>query len=161
MCEIKTVSIVAVLLLAAAGFYTYKVNSETKVGQNSDIKSDSPCENEYKKYFMNRGECYYLADEEIVGCNCTWLFWRKTMWKVHVVDLGKLFKIWRVVKKLIQNLTRRKKILFKNTLFTKTFSFKIMLFRKFFFFGIVLFKYAGETQILRILRGKMRQNVIF
>ena len=33
---------------------------------------------------------------------------RKTVWKVHVVDLGKFFKILRVVKKLIQNLTRRK-----------------------------------------------------
>ena len=29
MCEIKTVLVVAVLLLAAAGFYTYQVNSET------------------------------------------------------------------------------------------------------------------------------------
>ena len=38
MCEIKTVLIVAVLQLAAAGFYTYHVNSETKVGQHSEIK---------------------------------------------------------------------------------------------------------------------------
>ena len=72
MCEIKTVSIVAVLLLAAAGFYTYQVNP--KVEQDSEIKSESPCENEYKKYCMNGGECYYLADEDIVGCNCTWLY---------------------------------------------------------------------------------------
>ena len=53
------------------------------------------------------------------------------MWRVHVVDLGKLFKIWRVVEKLIQNLTRQKfflfkiwqheKILFKITLFYKNF----------------------------------------
>ena len=72
MCEIKPVSIVAVLLLAAAGFYTYQVNP--KVEQDSEIKSESPCENEYKKYCMNGGECYYLADEDIVGCNCTWLY---------------------------------------------------------------------------------------
>ena len=83
MCEIKTVSIVAVLLLAAAGFYTYQVNP--KVGQDSEIKgespcekeyikSENPCEKEYKKYCMNGGECYYLADEVIVGCNCTWLY---------------------------------------------------------------------------------------
>ena len=58
MCEIKTVSIVAVLLLAAAGFYTYQVKSETKVGHYSEIKSEGPCENEYKKYCMNGGECY-------------------------------------------------------------------------------------------------------
>ena len=31
MCEMKTVLIVAFLLLAAAGFYTYQVKSETKV----------------------------------------------------------------------------------------------------------------------------------
>ena len=72
MCEIKTVSIVAVLLLAAAGFYTYQVNP--KVEQDSEIISESPCEKEYKKYCKNGGECYYLADQDIVGCNCTWLY---------------------------------------------------------------------------------------
>ena len=74
MCEIKTVSIVAVLFLVAAGFYTYQVDSETKVGQHREIKSESPCEKEYKKYRMNGGECYYLVDEDIVACNCTWLY---------------------------------------------------------------------------------------
>ena len=44
------------------------------MGQQSEIKSESLCENEYKKYCMNGGECYYLADEDIVGCNCTWLY---------------------------------------------------------------------------------------
>ena len=67
MCEIKTVLISAVLLIAAAGFYTYQVNSETKKGQQSEIKSESPCENEHKKYCMNGGECYYLVDEDIVA----------------------------------------------------------------------------------------------
>ena len=51
MCEIKTVLIVAVLLLAVAGFYIYQVNP--KVGQHSEIKSERPCEKEYKKYCMN------------------------------------------------------------------------------------------------------------
>ena len=37
------------------------------------------------------------------------VLWRKALWKLHVVDLVKLFKIWRVEKKLIRNLTRRKK----------------------------------------------------
>ena len=46
MCEIKTVLLVAVSLLAAAGFYTYQVNP--KVGQHREIKSESPCEKEYK-----------------------------------------------------------------------------------------------------------------
>ena len=54
MCEIKTVLIVAVLLLAAAGFYTYHVNSEKKVGQHREIKSESPCEKEYKKVLYER-----------------------------------------------------------------------------------------------------------
>ena len=67
MCQIKTVIIVAVLLIAA----------ETKVGQHSEVKSESPYEKEYKKYCMNRGECYYLVDEVIVACNCTWLYRRK------------------------------------------------------------------------------------
>ena len=77
MCEIKTVSIVAVLLLVAAGFYTYQVDSETKVGQHRDIKSETPCEKEYKKHCMNAGEGHYLVDEDIVACNCTWLYGRK------------------------------------------------------------------------------------
>ena len=72
MCEIKTVLFVAVLLLAAAGFYTYQANP--KVGQHSEIKCESLCEKEYKKYFMNGGECYYLVDQDIVACNCTWLY---------------------------------------------------------------------------------------
>ena len=49
MCEIKTVLIIAVLLLAATGFCIYQVKSEKKVGQHSEIKSESPCEKEYKK----------------------------------------------------------------------------------------------------------------
>ena len=60
------------------------------------------------------------------------------------------FKNRRVVKFLIQNLTRcrkvdsksdkMKKFYFKIMLFTKTFSFKIMLFRKNFTFKIMLFR---------------------
>ena len=74
MCEIKTVTIAAALLLAATGFCIYQAISEKKVGQHSEIKSEGPCENEYKKYCMKEGECFYLADEDIVGCNCTWLY---------------------------------------------------------------------------------------
>ena len=74
MCEIKTVSIVAILLLVAADFYTYQVNSDTKVGQHREIKSESPCKKKYKKFCMNGGECYFLVDEDIVACNSTWLY---------------------------------------------------------------------------------------
>ena len=51
--------------------------------------------------------------------------------------------------------------LFKIMLFRKLFFFKIVLLKIFFFFKIVLFKSARKTQNLRILRGQMRQNVIF
>ena len=43
-CVIKTVLLVAALLSAATGFCIYQVNSDKKVGQNSEIKSESPCE---------------------------------------------------------------------------------------------------------------------
>ena len=49
MCEIKTVLIVAALLLATTGFCINQVNSGKKVGHHSEIKSESPCEKEYKK----------------------------------------------------------------------------------------------------------------
>ena len=41
------------------------------MGQYSEIKIQNPSGNEYKKYCLNGGECYYLI-EDIVGCNCTW-----------------------------------------------------------------------------------------
>ena len=74
MREIKTVIIVAALLLAATGLCIYQVKSEMKVEQHSEIKSESPCEKEYKKYCMNGGECFYLVDEDIAACNCTWMY---------------------------------------------------------------------------------------
>ena len=74
MCENKTVLIVAALLLAATGFCIYQANSEKKVEHYSAIKSESPCGKECKKYCLNVGECYYLFDEDIVACNCTWLY---------------------------------------------------------------------------------------
>ena len=70
MCEIKTVSTAAALLLAT-GFCIHQVNSEKKVGHSSHLKKESPCEKEYRGYSLNGGECYYLIDEDIVGCNCT------------------------------------------------------------------------------------------
>ena len=72
MCETKTVIIVAALLIVATGFCVYQVNP--KVGQHSEIKSESPCEKEYKKYCMNGGKCFYLVDEDIAACNCTWMY---------------------------------------------------------------------------------------
>ena len=64
MSEIKTVIIVATLLLAATGFCTYQVNA--KLRHHSEIKNESPCEKENKRYCFNGGQCYYLVDEDNV-----------------------------------------------------------------------------------------------
>ena len=73
MCETKAVVVsTSLTLLVAASFCVYKAQTESKVGHHSKIKSQGPCENEYKKYCLNGGECYYLVDEDIVGCNCKW-----------------------------------------------------------------------------------------
>ena len=72
MCEIKTVIIVAALLLAATVFCICQV--KPKVEHHSEIKSEGPCEKEYKKSCMNGGECFYLVAEDIVACNCTWTY---------------------------------------------------------------------------------------
>ena len=77
MCEIKTVIIVAALLLAVTGSCINQVQtekSEKKVGHYSEIKSEGPCRKEYKKHCLNGGECFYLVDEDIVACNCTWMY---------------------------------------------------------------------------------------
>ena len=74
MREIKTVLFVAVLLLAVTCLCIYQTKSEKKVGHHSEIKSESPCEKEYKKYCLNGGECYYLNYEDIASCNRTWLY---------------------------------------------------------------------------------------
>ena len=75
MCEITTALDVAVSLLVATSFCIYQVNP--KVGHHSEINSESPCEKEHKKFCLNGGERYYLMDEDIAGCNCTWLYERK------------------------------------------------------------------------------------
>ena len=74
MCEIKTVINVAVLLLAVTGFCIYQTKTEKNVGNHSETKSEGPCEKEYKKYCLNGGECFYLVDEDIIACNCTWMY---------------------------------------------------------------------------------------
>ena len=75
MCEIKTVPVsVCLNLLVTACFCMYWVCLEKKVGQNSEIKIQSPCANEYKKYCLNGGERSYLTYKDFVGCNCTWLY---------------------------------------------------------------------------------------
>ena len=78
MCETKAVAVlISSILLVAASFCIYQGHPGKKVGSHSKIKSEGPCENESKEYCLNGGECYYLVDEDIVGCNCTWLYGRK------------------------------------------------------------------------------------
>ena len=73
MCEKQAVVIsISIILLVAASFCLHQAETEIKVGHHS--KSQGPCENEYNKYCLNGGECYYLVDEDIVGCNCAWLY---------------------------------------------------------------------------------------
>ena len=74
MCGIKNVLIVAASPLEATGFCIYQIKSGKKVGHYSEIKNGSLCEKEYKQFCLNGGECYYLVDEDIVACNCTWLY---------------------------------------------------------------------------------------
>ena len=75
MFETKAVVVsILIILLVAASFCIYQAQTENKVGHHGEIKSESPCEKEYKKYCLNGGECYYLVDKNIVGCNCTWIY---------------------------------------------------------------------------------------
>ena len=75
MCGTKAVVVsISLILLVAASFGIYQAQTEIKVGHHSKIKSQGPCENEYKKFCWNGGEGSYLVDEDIVGSNCTWLY---------------------------------------------------------------------------------------
>ena len=85
MCETKAVVVsISLILLVAASFCIYQAQTENKLGHHSKIKIQGPCENEYKKYCLNGGDCCYLVDEDFVGCNCTWLYggkrFEKCMW---------------------------------------------------------------------------------
>ena len=78
MCETKAVVLSkSLILLVAAFFCIYQARTENKMGHHSKIKSQAPCQNEYKNYCLNGGECYSLVDEYTVGCNCTCLNGRK------------------------------------------------------------------------------------
>ena len=87
MCETKAVVVsISFILLVAASFCIYQAHTESKVGHYSKIKGQGPRENEYEKYCLNGGECNYLVDEDIVGCNCTWLYGGKRCVKYMSCD---------------------------------------------------------------------------
>ena len=72
MCAIKAVVVsISLILLAAASFLESQAHTERKVAHHSEVKRQGPRENEYRKYLLNGGGCYYLVDEGIVGCNCS------------------------------------------------------------------------------------------
>ena len=74
MCETEAVVVtISIIVLVAASFCIHQTQTESKLGHHSKIKSQCTCENKYKKCCLNGGECYHLFDEDIVGCNCTWL----------------------------------------------------------------------------------------
>ena len=124
MCETKVVVVsISMILLVAASFCIYQAHADNKVGHHHEIKNHGSCENEYKKYCLNGGECYYLVDEDIVGCKGTWFYGarrcEKYMWWTRLdfkIDKHekKLVKILHVVILFIQNLTRRKKFISKS-----------------------------------------------
>ena len=85
MCETKGVVVsISLILLVAASFCIYQAHTEASVGHHGEIKSQGPCEKEYKKYCLNSDECYYRVDENFVACKCTWFFagkrCKKYMW---------------------------------------------------------------------------------
>ena len=77
MFKIKPVLVsICLSLFVTASFCIYWVYPEKKVGQHSEIKVQNPCRNEYKDYCLN-GWCFYLGDEVVVGCICTWFYGEK------------------------------------------------------------------------------------
>ena len=75
MCETKANLVsIPLIFMVAASFCIYEAHTVNEVGHHSKVKSQGPCKNEYKKYCLDGAECYYLVDEDIVGCNCTWLY---------------------------------------------------------------------------------------
>ena len=64
----------SLLLPVGAKFCIYQAHTETEMGRCSKMKGQRPRENEYKKFCLNGGKCYYLIDGDIVGCNCTRLY---------------------------------------------------------------------------------------
>ena len=74
MCETKAVVVsISLILPVAASFCICQAHTENKAGHHIRITKPCPSENEYKTYSLNGGYCYYLVDEDILGCNCTWL----------------------------------------------------------------------------------------
>ena len=78
MCETKTILVsLSLILPVAASFCINQAHTVNRVAHHSGIKSQSPGENQYKKFCLNGGDGYYLVDGCIVGCNYSWLYGAK------------------------------------------------------------------------------------
>ena len=108
MCELKRV-LVFVGFSVAESLRNNWIHKEKKVWQQSKNKFENPCEIDYEAFGLN-ADCYYFLNEDILGCNSSIYFGKKTMRKVPVVDLRYTFfqktkkvllKNWHVVKKLV------------------------------------------------------------
>ena len=107
MFETKAVLVsISLVLLVAASFCLYQAHTEDKVGHHSEVKSQGPCENEYKKFCLKGSECFYLGDEDFVGSKCTWLYGRKGC-EVHMGRLRASLKFKKTERLSIQSLTGR------------------------------------------------------
>ena len=70
MCETKAILVpLSLILLVAASFYIYQAHRKKRVGRHIEIKSQSVCQNEYKKLCLNGGESYYSVHEIFLGSN--------------------------------------------------------------------------------------------
>ena len=68
MCDRKTaILLLSVILLPISSFCIYITHTE-KAELHSEIKNQSPCEDEYKEYCL-KGEYYFIVDEDIVDCS--------------------------------------------------------------------------------------------
>ena len=97
MCETKTVLVSpSIILVVAPSCWIYQ-------RKHCEIKNQSPRGYEYKDFCLN-GECYCVVDDDILGCNCSWLYGRKRgenyMWSLV------RFEHQKGLSFLLQNLTR-------------------------------------------------------
>ena len=77
MCEKKTVLVcVCLILLVTASFCKNWVHSEKKSGTTERNQNTKSLRTKYKDKCLNV-EYYYVLDEAIVGCVCSWLYERR------------------------------------------------------------------------------------
>ena len=117
--------------------FLHILSPEKRAGHHSEIKRQSPCENEYKKYCSNGSECCHLVVEDIVGCTCKGCMEETVVKNTCGGD------------RLDTHNREDEKIFWSKSDETKNFQFKMMLFKK------------AQMKKLSFLRSKLTQNAIF